>query len=76
MEVAEQDGATKRQELSELQTPPSPPQALLKHICLSLMEASGHQLTNTVPSHRSQSRDKHVGDRRVISIAETSIRYN
>lgn len=24
MEVAEQDGATKRQELSELQTPPSP----------------------------------------------------
>lgn len=55
---------------------PSPPQALLKHICLSLMEASGHQLANTVPSHRSQSRDKHVGDKRVISIAETSIRYN
>lgn len=57
-------------------SPISSPQVLLKHICLSLMEASGHQLTNTVPSHRSQSRNKHVGDRRVISIAETSIRYN
>lgn len=55
---------------------PSPPQALHKHICLSLTEAPGHQLTNIVPSHRSQSRDKHVGDKRVISIEETSIRYN
>lgn len=40
------------------------------------MEAPGHQLTNTVLSHRSQSRDKHVGDKRVISVAETSIKYN
>jgi len=72
MEVAEQDGQTGA---GRAPHSPAPPQVLLKHISLSLTEASGHQLTNMGPCH-NQSRDKHVGDKRLTSTVQTSVRYN
>lgn len=54
---------------------PAPPQVLLKRICLSPPEASGTSAYKHGPFHR-RSKDKQVGDKRQISTAETSVRYN